>query len=272
MAKTDLLRIASPGSRALKNAKYEHYCRLRASAQPRISAYREAGWQSKNNDDAYANACRLERRPGVSERIEYLSHQAEELIVEKRQRIEQALWNIHEADIGAFWETYEAVKTNIDGTLATDQDGKMLTVRKQRAKLINDLPLEFRKLIEDVTVDRNGNVIPKLYSKSEASRELRKMHNIGAQTDHPESEVSRLSDAELIAQLADLAKQLGVDIKLDYSFAAAGKASSPADSQIIDIENERGTPSAADAADVAAAAEPTVAGARPVRKARGSKA
>jgi hypothetical protein len=46
--------------------------------------------------------------------------------------------------------------------LETDQDGKMLTVRKQRAKLINDLPPEFRKLIEDVTVDKNGNVIPNL--------------------------------------------------------------------------------------------------------------
>jgi hypothetical protein len=43
MAKTDLLAIASPGSRALKNTKYEKYCRLRASAQPRIPAYREAG-------------------------------------------------------------------------------------------------------------------------------------------------------------------------------------------------------------------------------------
>jgi hypothetical protein len=79
------------------------------------------------------------------------------------------------------------------------------------------------------------------------------MHNIGAQTGHPETDVSRLSDAELIAQLADLAKQLGVDIKLDYSFAAAGTASSPwdsqvidmADSQVIDIQSESGTPSAA---------------------------
>jgi hypothetical protein len=230
------------------------------------------GWHSTRDDDAYANACRLERKPQIRDRIAYLTRQAEELIAEKRRRIEAQLWAIHEADIGAFWETYEAAKT--------DQEGKMLTVRKQRAKLINDLPLEFRKLIEGVTVDRNGNVIPKLYSKSEASRELRKMHNIGAQTDHPESDVSRLSDAELIAQLADLAKQLGVDIKLDYSFAVARKASSPADSQVIDIaiESERGTPSAADAADAAAAAElriaaePTVAGARPVRKARGSKA
>src|SRR5262249_37089532 len=141
--------------------------------QPRVQAYREAGWETSDDGDVYSNACRLERRPGVRERIEYLSHQDEELIAEKRRRLEEALWNIHEADPGMLWETYEAAKTK-DGKLATDQKGKMLTVRKQRAKLINDLPLEARKLIEDVTVDRNGNVIPKLYSKSEANRELRR--------------------------------------------------------------------------------------------------
>src|SRR5690242_20826022 len=107
MAKTDLLAIASSGSRALKNAKYENYCRLRASAQPRIPAYREAGWETSDDDDAYSNACRLERRPGVRERIEYLSHQAEELIAEKRRRIEGQLWAIHEADIGEYFESYE---------------------------------------------------------------------------------------------------------------------------------------------------------------------
>ena len=103
----------------------------------------------------------------------------------------------------------------------------MLTVRKQRAKLINDLPPEFRKLIEDVTVDRNGNVIPKLYSKAQANADLRKLLNIGRTEDRPESDVARLSDAELVGQLADMAKQLGVDIKLDYSFAASQPAAVP---------------------------------------------
>jgi hypothetical protein len=84
--------------------------------------------------------------------------------------------------------------------LKTDQDGKMLTVRKQRAKLINDLPPEFRKLIEDVTVDRNGNVIPKLYSKAQANRDLREMLNIGARKEQEVDDVSRL------------AKQLGIKI------------------------------------------------------------
>ena len=67
----------------------------------------------------------------------------------------------------------------------------MLTVRRQRAKLINDLPEEYRKLIEDLTVDRNGNVIPKLYSKARANAELRKLHNFGRTDDRSESEVSR---------------------------------------------------------------------------------
>ena len=124
MTKTDLPIIASPGSRALKNAKHERYCRLRASLQPRAQAYREAGWETSDEENAYSNACRLERRPGVRERIEYLSRQDEQLIAEKRRRIEEQLWAVLEADIGAFWETHEAAKTSKDGKLETDQEGK----------------------------------------------------------------------------------------------------------------------------------------------------
>jgi hypothetical protein len=240
MAKTEVLAIASPGSRALKNTKYEKYCRARASAQPRIQAYREAGWETSDDDAAYSNACRLERRPGVRERNEYLSRQDEELIAEKRRRIEGQLRAVLEADIGAFWETYEVAKTSKDGELATDQDGKMLTLRKQRAKLINDLPLEFRKLIEDVMVDRNGNVIPKLYSKLQANAELRKMLNIGGQKEPEQTDVSRLSDAELLRQLADQAKELGVEINLNYDFAKppAATEADGQNSQVIEVDNE----------------------------------
>jgi hypothetical protein len=39
------------------------------------------------------------------------------------------------------------------------------------------------------------------------------------------NDLARLSDAELVQQLADLAKQLGVDIKMDYSFIAKPSAS-----------------------------------------------
>jgi hypothetical protein len=189
MPKTDFLAVASPGSRALKTAKNEKYCRLRASALPRIAAYREAGWHSKKDDVAYANACRLERRPGVRERIEYLSHQEEELIAEKRRRIEEMLWAIHEADIGDYFETHEI-------------DGKTIE----------------SKAIEHVQVDARGNAVPQLYSKLQANAELRKMLNIGGQKERLETDVSRLSDAELIQQLANQAKELGIEIDLNYRF------------------------------------------------------
>ena len=61
--------------------------------------------------------------------------------------------------------------------------------------------------------------MPQLYSKLAASQELRKMLNIGGQKDRPETDVSRLSDAELIQQLADQAKELGIEIDLNYQFA-----------------------------------------------------
>jgi hypothetical protein len=217
MTNTDALAIASPGSRALKNAKYESYCRLRASAQPRIRAYREVGWGSREDDVAYINACRLERRSEIRDRIAYLTRQEEDLVVEKRRRIEEQLWAIHEADIGDCFETYEAAKVGKDGKLETDGDGKMLTVRKQRPRLLSDVPPDLRKAIEHVQLDAKGNVVPQLYSKLHANAELRKMLSIGRNDER--NDVSRLSDAELIAQLSDTAKELGIEINLNYSFA-----------------------------------------------------
>ena len=54
-----------------------------------------------------------------------------------------------------------------------------------------------------------------LCRKLAASQELRKMLNI-ERSEH-RNDVSRLSDAELVQQLSDQAKQLGVEINLNYS-------------------------------------------------------
>jgi hypothetical protein len=120
--------------------------------------------------------------------------------------------------------------------LETDQEGKMPFVRKQRAKLINDLPAEFRKLIEDVTIDRHGNVVPKLYSKTAANKGLRELLNIGSQRESEQTDGSRLSDAELIAQLAEQANQLGVKVDLSYRFdqAPSDMETNGPDGQVID--------------------------------------
>jgi len=221
MAKTDVLAIASPGSRALKNAKYESYCRLRASAQPRIPAYREAGWETSHDDDAYSNACRLERRSEIRDRIAYLTRQADELIAEKRKSIEEKLWAIHEADIGDFFETYSTIKRDQTGQPERRDEGALSTETRMRPKLLADLSPELAKLIEDVTVDSKGRLIPKLYSKLQANKELRAMLKIGAKQSAPD--VTQLSDAELIAQLAQQAKELGIEIDLNYSFAQPKK-------------------------------------------------
>jgi hypothetical protein len=124
------VKLAYDGSKALKNNMHERYAKHRAAALPRIAALRKAGCIAKNDNIADRNSSRLEKKPGVRERIDYLVGQAQERIAEKRAALEEQLWAVMEADIGAFWETYEAAKTGKDGKLATDQDGKMALYRK----------------------------------------------------------------------------------------------------------------------------------------------
>ena len=71
-------------------------------------------------------------------------------------------------------------------------------------------------MIEDVTYDSKGRAIPKLYNKLQASRELRAMLNIGAKEAAPD--ITKLSDAELVAQLSAQAKELGIEIDLNFKF------------------------------------------------------
>ena len=217
MAKADVLAIASPGSRALKNAKYERYCRLRASAQPRIAAYREAGFETSDDNDAYSNGCRLERRREIKDRIGYLSRQEEDLILEKRRRLEERLSSLHESNIQDFFERYDTIKRDHTGQPEHDEKGALSVETRMRPKLLGDLPPELAALIEDITIDSRGRLIPKLYSKLQASKELRQMLNISAK--EAPRDITQLSDAELIQQLVDQAKELGIEIDLNYRFA-----------------------------------------------------
>jgi hypothetical protein len=207
----------SPGSRPLKHSKWERYARYRAQALPRIVAFRKLGNYAANDKIAHNNASRLENKPGVKDRIAYLTKQAEERIAEKRARLEEALWNIHEADVGDLFETYEVIETDKDGRIQSDADSNITTQRKQRPRLLSDLPPEIRKNIEKVTIDAKGRAVPLLYSKIAASQELRRLNNIGVK-ERERTDISQLSDAELISTLAQQAKELGIDIKLDYTF------------------------------------------------------
>jgi hypothetical protein len=115
------------------------------------------------NHDAVSNATRLERRQDVRDRIAFLVRQAEEVLAEKRKRIEETLWAIHEADIGDFFETVEVAKVDKDGKAETDEAGNMLTLKEERPRLISELSPDIAKLIEDMTFDSKGRLIPSLY-------------------------------------------------------------------------------------------------------------
>ena len=158
MAKADVLAIASPGSRALKNAKYERYCRLRASAQPRIAAYREAGFETSDDNDAYSNGCRLERRREIKDRIGYLSRQEEDLILEKRRRLEERLWGLHESNIQDFFERYDTIKRDHTGQPEHDEKGALSVETRMRPKLLGDLP---PAISLQVAKHNHGAVVPR---------------------------------------------------------------------------------------------------------------
>jgi hypothetical protein len=68
---------------------------------------------------------------------------------------------------------------------------------------------EQQQRIESIHVNEAG------IAASWANCELRKFHSMGAQASE-ESGVQRLSDAELITQLANQAKELGIEIDLSY--------------------------------------------------------
>jgi hypothetical protein len=213
----------SPGSRPLKHTKWERYARYRAQALPRIVAFRKIGNYAANDKTAHNNASRLENKPGVKARIDYLTKQAEERIIEKRARIEERLWAIHEANIQDFFVTEDDLNptetSSNPAEIANNPDQQKVAV-SPRARVVprplTGLDPETAKLIEDVTVDSRGRLVPKLYSKLAANKELRAMLNISAK--EAPRDVTQLSDAELIQTLAQQAKELGIHIDLNYTF------------------------------------------------------
>jgi hypothetical protein len=132
------------------------------------------------------------------------------------QRLEQSLWAIREANIQDFFEQYDEPVTDKLGNEIIDEGGSPKRRKGERPRLLTDLPPELAALVEDVTIDSKGRAIPKLYNKLQASRELQAMLDIGRPSDR--NDLSRLSDAELVARLKAQAQELGIEIDLNYRF------------------------------------------------------
>jgi len=130
----------------------------------------------------------------------------------------------HEANIQDFFTTEDDLnptKTSSNPAEIVNNPNQQKVAVSSRARVVprplTELDPETAKLIEDIAIDSKGRLIPKLYSKLQANKELRAMLNISAKQSAPD--VTQLSDAELIAQLARQAKELGIEIDLNYSFA-----------------------------------------------------
>src|SRR5262249_33655444 len=104
------------------------------------------------------------------------------------------------------------------GNIVCGKDGKTPLTRKvSQPKMISDLPEDLQRCIESIAINEAGQAIPKFYSAMQANQELRKLLGIGVVTGDGE-DVHKLSDADLVAQLAQQAKELGIEIDLSYNF------------------------------------------------------
>jgi hypothetical protein len=202
------LPVDISGSKPLKVAIHERYCRYRAQALPRIEAWRKSGHIASTDNTANVNSLRLEKSMFIQARIGYLTRKAEDLIAAKRARIEEQLWAIHEASISDYFEEKEIKVTNADN--------EVINETRAIPRLITQLSPEMARQIEDVQVDSKGRLVPKLYSKIKAMQELRQLLDFGKPS--AQRDVTQLSDAELVKQLAQQAKELGVEIDLSYTF------------------------------------------------------
>ncbi len=198
----------SPGSQELRNRVYERYARYRAQYLPRHEAWKQAArtafrgpTKAVSRKTADNWTCLLEQRSEIAQRIQYLTKDESETIREKRRRLEEALWSQHEADIGDY---FEQTPNGIE-----------------QPKKLSDMSPDIRRNIEKIVIDAKGRIFPQLYNKQNASKELRAMLNIGKSS---EQLGPSMSDAELVAQLADQAKQLGVEIDLNFRFAQSTSA------------------------------------------------
>ena len=134
---------------------------------------------------------------------------------EARRRPEERFWLWHDADATDYWETVEVEARDKHGKILRDADGKPVMRKVNRPKTFDQLTVEQRKCIESISVTNSGKIYFKIYSAAEANEQLRKLHNIGPAV-RGYDDMRRLSDAELIAQLAEQAEELGIQIDLSY--------------------------------------------------------
>lgn len=227
-----------PAAQPLRNPRHERFARARSLLTPKIEAYRRAfdhvdGDLSASEIHAMrGNASKLERNPKVADRIAYLARQDEDVLRAKRERLEEFLWLIHEANPADLWEMAEKEKTDADGEPVLDNAGNPVMTRYQRLKFMAEMPEDLQRTVQSIKYTESGRPQVERYSAMQANQELRKLLGIGAVSrEMGDGELNRLSDAELIAELSRQANDLGIQVDLTYRIGherfVAGENTSP---------------------------------------------
>lgn len=206
----------TPGARPLRKVAHERFARARSMLLPLVEAYRLAGLGGTDYAVDRGNGAKLDRRSDIRDRVAYLTRQPEEQLKAKRARLEEFLWAAHETNYADFWKTVQEDKLDDDGD-PTDEKVTFQTIR-----LFSELTPEQQRMIESLKYTEKGRPILGVYSKMQANIELRKLLGLGGvERDPADGEFSRLSDAELLAELNRQAQELGIDIDVTYRMHGA---------------------------------------------------
>ncbi len=196
-------------AKPLKHPKYEIFARQRALNQSPLVAGQIAGLNYDRR-----NLFRIENKPVVAARIAWLSRQDEEALREKRNRLEELLWVGLYVDRADFYETVKTPITNRNGHAVLKPNGEPYTKMVIQLKPLDKLTPQHRCLIESITYSESGKPNLKLVSKEYCHKELRKMLGGNAPPEQRANDFSQYSDAELFAELARLANELGIQTTL----------------------------------------------------------
>ena len=202
-------KSAAAGSVPLIKFSHELYARERALGQPIAHAAERAGFSKTSGAGS-----KCEALSKVQSRIAWLAREDDEIVREKRRRLEERQWLIHDADIAKFYEDVEEAVTDSKGCPVLDGDGEIVTRKRQMLKPFSEIPAEFRLCIHSLTWTDSGRPNLKLYDKQDASREIRKLLGLDAPTKYAptKSDGSDLTDfgavKELVAAVEDMAARI----------------------------------------------------------------
>ena len=104
--------------------------------------------------------------------------------------------------------------TDRNGNAALKCNGEPYTKTVTQLKPLEKLTGQQRQLIEAIPYTESGKPNLKLVSKEYCHRELRNMIGGDAQPEQRANDVSRYTDAELLAELDRLANELGIKTTL----------------------------------------------------------